>query len=111
MIARYFYDWRSGEIEALYKHMFRTPIRFYAAREKVTQEFHDIEENAVVAEIMGHIEGWEAERKKAARTAAWGPYSCQLKRCRRFSGMSSQARCLWRSEKTRRHSSSFPLRK
>ena len=70
MIARYFYDWRSGEIEALYKHMFRTPIRFYAAREKVTQEFHDIEENAVVAEIMGHIEGWEAERKKAARTAA-----------------------------------------
>ena len=62
-IAQYFYGWRSGRIEALYKRLFRTPVRFYTAKERVAVEANCPDEAAIVAEILGHIARWEGESR------------------------------------------------
>jgi hypothetical protein len=66
-IARYFYDWRSGRIEDLYKLMFRTQIRFRAEEERFAACANDLDEDTVVGDILAHIAGWEGGRSGPAR--------------------------------------------
>lgn len=64
-IARYFFDWRSGQIEPLYKTLFRTPIRFRTGQETVPFHVREKSADTVVPEILWHIGGWERELRRA----------------------------------------------
>ena len=68
-IAKYFFRWRAGDIEPIYRWFFRQPIRFRADSEAVPERFHDMDEAEVIEAILRIIAEWEGSDNRVAASA------------------------------------------
>jgi hypothetical protein len=64
-IAKYFFKWRAGKVESVYRWFFRQPIRFRGDKARIKLAPDDIDESKTVESILGYIGAWEGAQSAA----------------------------------------------
>ena len=68
-VAKYFFDWRVGDVEPVYRWFFRQGIPFRTETEDISRSSNDVDENSSVKAILDHIASWEYVRTDSAATS------------------------------------------